>query len=61
MIGAGCRELASDALLALRWNADHRKVEGEGLGWFNAEELRHLLVRPEDRTAIEAFFAAHGA
>jgi hypothetical protein len=37
-----------------------KKVEGEGLGWFTAEEIHHLNVRPEDRTAINHFFEENG-
>ncbi|MFL5245256.1 MAG: NUDIX domain-containing protein [Gemmataceae bacterium] len=36
------------------------KVEGEGLGWFTAEEIHHLMVRPEDRIAVDNFFREHG-
>jgi 8-oxo-dGTP pyrophosphatase MutT (NUDIX family) len=46
--------------LTLKRNAHEGKVEGEGLGWFTAEEVNHLMVRPEDRTAICAFFKKHG-
>jgi hypothetical protein len=35
-------------------------VEGEGLGWFTAEEIHHLTVRPEDRIAIDYFFRKYG-
>jgi 8-oxo-dGTP pyrophosphatase MutT (NUDIX family) len=38
-----------------------KKVEGEGLGWFTAEEIHHLTVRPEDRIAINEFFKKEGA
>lgn len=34
----------------------HGKVEGEVLGWFDAEEIHHLQVRPEDRIALNDFF-----
>jgi len=40
-----------------RWRG---KVEGEGLGWFTAEEIHHLDVRPEDRAAINHFFEENG-
>ena len=46
--------------LTLKRNKDEDKVEGEGLGWFTAEEVNHLVVRPEDRAAISAFFRKHG-
>ena len=46
--------------LSLRRNAHEGKVEGEGLGWFTAEEITHLVVRPEDRIAISTFFQKHG-
>lgn len=46
--------------LTLRRNAHEGKVEGEGLGWFTAEEVNHLMVRPEDRTAISVFFQKLG-
>jgi 8-oxo-dGTP pyrophosphatase MutT (NUDIX family) len=45
----------------LRLHRNHEgKVEGEGLGWFSAEEIHHLLVRPEDRIAVDTFFREHG-
>jgi 8-oxo-dGTP pyrophosphatase MutT (NUDIX family) len=34
-----------------------KKVEGEGLGWFTEEEINHLWLRPEDRTALLWFFS----
>jgi 8-oxo-dGTP pyrophosphatase MutT (NUDIX family) len=46
--------------LTLRRNTHEGNVEGEGLGWFTAEEVDHLMVRPEDRTAIRTFFRKHG-
>ncbi len=46
--------------LTLRRNTHEGKVEGEGLGWFTAEEVTHLMVRPEDRTAICTFFRSRG-
>ena len=46
--------------LTLRRNTHEGKVEGEGLGWFTAEEINHLVVRPEDRIAIITFFRKHG-
>jgi 8-oxo-dGTP pyrophosphatase MutT (NUDIX family) len=36
------------------------KAEGEGIGWFSAEEIHHLLIRPEDRIAITSFFGKQG-
>ncbi len=39
------------------WKA---KVEGEGLGWFTAEEIHHLVMRPEDRIAATIFFQKNG-
>ena len=47
--------------LTLRPNGKDGKVEGEGLGWFDAEEIHHLPVRPEDRIALKEFFRKHGA
>ena len=46
--------------LTLKRNLEENKVEGEGLGWFSAEEVHHLMLRPEDRTAIATFFKKHG-
>ena len=46
--------------LGLRMNNDDNKVEGEGLGWFTAEEIHHLMMRPEDRIAIAKFFEKNG-
>ena len=46
--------------LTLRRNSTDNKVEGEGLGWFTAEEIHHLMVRPEDRVAVSSFFKRHG-
>jgi len=46
--------------LTLKRNSEEDKVEGEGLGWFTAEEIHHLIVRPEDRTAISSFFNGNG-
>lgn len=46
--------------LTLRYNAAERKVEGEGLGWFTAEEIDHMWLRPEDRAAVEKFFEQTG-
>ena len=34
----------------------NHKVEGEGIGWFTAEEVHHLWLRPEDRIALNKFF-----
>ena len=36
------------------------KPEDEGLAWFDAEEINHLLIRPEDRSAIAKFFQDRG-
>lgn len=36
------------------------RVEGEGLAWFDADEVHHLKIRPEDRIALEHFFHYHG-
>ena len=46
--------------LTLRRNSEENKVEGEGLGWFSAEEVHHLMLRPEDRIAVATFFRKHG-
>jgi len=46
--------------LTLRRNTEEDKVEGEGLGWFSAEEVHHAMLRPEDRIAIAAFFRKYG-
>ena len=46
--------------LTLRYNSAERKVEGEGLGWFTAEEVHHLWLRPEDRAAVEKYFEQNG-
>ena len=46
--------------LKLKRNDHDDKVEGEGLGWFTAEEIHHLNVRPEDRIAIHVFFSKYG-
>ena len=45
--------------LQLRKNKEG-KVEGEGLGWFTAEESHHLVMRPEDRIAVAKFFQKYG-
>lgn len=50
-------EIDMDELSLRRWQG---KVEGEGLGWFTAEEIHHLEVRPEDRAAINYFFEENG-
>ncbi len=42
--------------LQLKRNEREKKVEGEGLGWFTEEEIHHLWLRPEDRTALGRFF-----
>ena len=46
--------------LSLRYNDEEGKVEGEGLGWFTAEEIHHMWLRPEDRTAVAKFFERSG-
>jgi hypothetical protein len=46
--------------LTLRYNSEEKKVEGEGLGWFTAEEVNHMWLRPEDRVAVEKFFEQSG-
>jgi 8-oxo-dGTP pyrophosphatase MutT (NUDIX family) len=46
--------------LTLRYNSEEGKVEGEGLGWFTAEEIHHMWLRPEDRVAVEKFFERSG-
>jgi len=46
--------------LTLKYNSEEGKVEGEGLGWFTAEEIRHMWLRPEDRVAVEKFFEQNG-
>lgn len=46
--------------LALKPNKKDGKVEGEGLAWFSAEEVHHLMVRPEDRIAVDCFFKKRG-
>ena len=47
-----------DALVLQRQK--NKKVEGEALGWFTAEEIHHLMVRPEDRIAVNTFFQQYG-
>jgi len=46
--------------LTLTYNSAERKVEGEGLGWFTAEEIHHMWLSPEDRVAVEKFFEQNG-
>ena len=46
--------------LTLRRNSEDNKVEAEGIAWFSAEEIEHIMVRPEDRVAISKFFARYG-
>jgi len=46
--------------LTLKRHPDDEMVEGEGLGWFTAGEIHHMMVRPEDRAAIGIFFAKYG-
>jgi 8-oxo-dGTP pyrophosphatase MutT (NUDIX family) len=41
-------------------NPEDGKVEAEGIAWFSAEEVHHILVPPEDRVAISTFFRRHG-
>lgn len=56
-----CAPLDCDmSQLTLRLQPDSCIVEGEGLGWFTAEEIGRLPVRPEDRVAIDRFFAGPG-
>jgi 8-oxo-dGTP pyrophosphatase MutT (NUDIX family) len=56
-----CAPLDCDmSQLTLRLQLDSCIVEGEGLGWFTAEEIGRLPVRPEDRVAIDRFFAGQG-
>lgn len=44
--------------LRLRRSTADEKVEGEGLGWFTAAEVRRLPMRPEDRMAVRKYFSA---
>src|SRR5262245_39131119 len=46
--------------LVLQYNSEEGKVEGEGLGWFTAEEIHHMWMRPEDRVAVERYFEESG-
>ena len=46
--------------LTLRRSPQEAKVEGQGLGWFTAEEIHHMLVCPEHRVAIARFFQRNG-
>jgi len=46
--------------LRLNWNEKENKVEAEALGWFTAEEVHHLMMRPEDRIAVTSFFRNDG-
>ncbi len=50
-------EIAIDELKLKRLEG---KVEGEGLGWFTAEETHHLIMRPEDRIAVNRYFKENG-
>jgi hypothetical protein len=50
-------QIDMDELSLRKWQG---KVEGVGLGWFIAEEIHHLNVRPEDRAAINRFFEENG-
>jgi len=47
--------------LRLKRSKNEKKVEGEGLGWFTAEEVHHLVMRPEDRIAVTELFRVTGA
>jgi 8-oxo-dGTP pyrophosphatase MutT (NUDIX family) len=46
--------------LTLKRNSEDDRVEAEGIAWFSAEEIHHIIVRPEDRIAIATFFERHG-
>jgi len=46
--------------LRLKKNEDENKIEAEGIGWFTAEEIYHLVMRPEDRIAVTNFFEKNG-
>jgi 8-oxo-dGTP pyrophosphatase MutT (NUDIX family) len=41
--------------LCLKYSEKGKKAEGEGIGWFTAEETHSLLIRPEDRIAFDEF------
>jgi len=45
-------------MMRLKWNMEHKKVEGEGIGWFTEKEVQDLeeKMRPEDYEAITEFF-----
>lgn len=45
-------------MMRLRWNMEHNKVEGEGIGWFTEKEVQELKekMRQEDYAAITKFF-----
>jgi 8-oxo-dGTP pyrophosphatase MutT (NUDIX family) len=49
--------------LSLEGNGQEEKPqrEDEGLAWFDAEEIHHLPIRPEDRIALYRFFDARAA
>ena len=47
--------------LTLRRSPEEAKVEGQGLGWFTAEEIHHMLVCQEDRVALASFFQRNGS
>ena len=50
-------QMSSDMdTLRLKRNRQDNKVEGEGLAWFTAEEIHHIVIAPEDRKALETFF-----
>ena len=42
---------------SLRLRRTEEKVEGQGIAWFTKEEIQHLSMRAEDRTALNFFFA----
>lgn len=46
--------------LSIANKSDDGKIESDGLAWFTAEEIHHLMIRPEDRIAISKFFEKHG-
>lgn len=45
-------------MMRLRWNMEHKKVEGEGVGWFTEEDIQYLekRMRSEDHSAVAKFF-----
>jgi 8-oxo-dGTP pyrophosphatase MutT (NUDIX family) len=44
--------------LRLKRNMQEKKVEGVGMAWFTRAEVRSLPVRPQDRVAVNKYFAA---